>query len=122
MWNGTRVLVTGGRGFLGSHMVSVLTERGADVVPVGSADADLRAMDQALDLLESVRPQVVVHCAVQGGGIGWMKSHPVESGRDNVLINVHTLDAATAFHEQHVTHAEKLFSTYITKHGSTVNF
>ena len=70
MWNGTRVLVTGGRGFLGSHIVSVLTEQGADVVPVGSADADLRALDQALDLLESVRPQVVVHCAVQGGGIG----------------------------------------------------
>jgi len=94
MWNGTRVLVTGGRGFLGSHIVSMLTEWGADVVAVGSAEADLRAMDQALALFESVRPEVVVHCAVQGGGIGWMKAHPVESGRDNVLINVHALDAA----------------------------
>ena len=72
----------------------MLTERGADAVAVGSAEADLRAMDQTLALFESVRPEVVVHCAVQGGGIGWMKAHPVESGRDNVLINVHALDAA----------------------------
>jgi GDP-L-fucose synthase len=45
-------------------------------------------------LFEHVGPQVVVHCAVQGGGIGWMRQHPVESGRDNALINVHALDAA----------------------------
>ncbi len=94
MWNGTRVLVTGGRGFLGSHIVARLTEAGADVVPVGSSDADLRSFEQTHALFESVRPEVVVHCAVQGGGIGWMKEHPVESGRDNVLINVHALDAA----------------------------
>jgi len=94
MWNGTRALVTGGRGFLGSHVVARLSQRGADVVAVGSADADLTQFEPTLELFESVKPTVVVHCAVQGGGIGWMREHPVQSGRDNVLINVHALDAA----------------------------
>jgi len=94
MWNGTRTLVTGGRGFLGSHIVSRLSQLGADPVAVGSAEADLTDIDETVRLFKSVAPTVVVHCAVQGGGIGWMKDHPVESGRDNVLINVHALDAA----------------------------
>ena len=70
MWNGTRTLVTGGRGFLGSHVVARLTALGADPVAVGSKEADLTNFDETLRLFESVRPTVVVHCAVQGGGIG----------------------------------------------------
>ena len=94
MWTGTRTLVTGARGFLGQHVMRKLTDLGADPVGVGSADADLTRSDEALRLFEDVRPTVVVHCAVQGGGIGWMREHPVESGRDNALINIHALDAA----------------------------
>lgn len=94
MWTGTRTLVTGARGFLGQHVMQKLTRLGADPVGVGSADADLTRGDEAQRLFADVRPTVVVHCAVQGGGIGWMRAHPVESGRDNSLINIHALDAA----------------------------
>jgi GDP-L-fucose synthase len=94
MWSDSRVLVTGGRGFLGSHVVSRLQRRGADAVAVGSAEADLTDRDQTQRLFDDVQPEVVIHCAVQGGGIGWMRDHPVESGRDNALINIHTMDAA----------------------------
>ncbi len=94
MWPGTRTLVTGARGFLGQHVVRRLAALGADPVGVGSTDAELTKGDEALALFEDVRPNIVVHCAVQGGGIGWMREHPVESGRDNSLINLHALDAA----------------------------
>ena len=86
--------MTGGRGFLGSHIVHRLADLGADPVAVGSSEADLTNADETLRLFESIQPEVVVHCAVQGGGIGWMREHPVESGRDNVLMNVHALDSA----------------------------
>lgn len=93
-WRAVTALVTGGRGFLGQHIVRLLRARGATAVPVGSAEADLRDRAATEALFRRVAPTVVVHCAVQGGGIGWMRAHPVESGRDNALINVHAMDAA----------------------------
>lgn len=94
MWDGARVLVTGGRGFLGQHVCRSLTAAGATPLSVGRTDADLTDKADTEALLARTRPDVVVHCAVQGGGIGWMREHPVASGRDNVLMNVHLLDAA----------------------------
>lgn len=93
-WAGLRVLVTGGRGFLGRHLVAALHARGADPVPVGRAEADLRDRAATLALFADVRPAVVVHAAVEGGGIGWMKDHPVESGQDNARLNLNALEAA----------------------------
>ena len=94
MWSGTRVLVTGGRGFLGQHLVSALEGRGAVLWAPPRSELDLldRAATEAA--LRGWRPRVVIHAAVQGGGIGWMREHPVESGRDSALINLHAMDAA----------------------------
>jgi GDP-L-fucose synthase len=95
-WSGRRVLVTGGRGFLGGAVVRLLRARGAVVVAVGRADGDLRDGAVAHALFAEARPAVVVHCAVVGGGIGWMATHGVEAGRDSSLLNLHALDAASA--------------------------
>ena len=94
MWRDLRVLVTGGRGFLGAHLVSQLRALGADPVAVGRAEADLVDWEATRSLFESVRAQAVIHCAVNGGGIGWMGDHPVESGRDSARMNLNALDAA----------------------------
>lgn len=40
-----RWLVTGGRGMFGTDLVQLLTERGEDVVAVGSAECDIRSLD-----------------------------------------------------------------------------
>jgi GDP-L-fucose synthase len=93
-WAGLRVLVTGGTGFLGQHLVRALGRSGAHPIPVGRAQADLRDAAQARALVAELRPDVLLHAAVQGGGVGWMKAHPVESGRDNLLMAIHLLDAA----------------------------
>ena len=89
-----RVLVTGSTGFLGKSLCEWLQTHGAVVIGISSKDCDLRNTEQTLMLFADVAPDIVFHCAVQGGGIGWMKDHPVESGLDNYRINLNVLDAA----------------------------
>lgn len=89
-----RVLVTGGRGFLGRHVARLAAARGAEVIAVGRKEADLRDPRAADRLLADLRPRYVLHCAVDGGGIGWMRAHPVESGLDNARINLNLMDAS----------------------------
>lgn len=59
-----RLLVTGGRhGYLGGHVVAAARAADHDVVPVGSADADLRDAAAVDALVAAVRPDAVVHTA-----------------------------------------------------------
>ena len=88
------ILVTGSTGFLGTKMCKYLRNFGATVVEVSSNVCDLRDQTETALFLERVRPEIVVHCAVQGGGIGWMKDHPVESGLDNYRLNINILEAS----------------------------
>ncbi|MCB9742351.1 MAG: GDP-L-fucose synthase [Alphaproteobacteria bacterium] len=89
-----RVLVTGGAGFLGSHVVDRLRARGAEVFAPRSADYDLREAEACARVMADARPTRVIHCAVDGGGIGYMRAHPAEVMRNNLLMNTNLLHAA----------------------------
>ena len=95
-WSQQRVLLTGARGFLGRHLHRALLARGAEVVATGRAEVDLTDAVSTRRFFVEARPTVVLHAAVQGGGIGWMREHPVESGRDNARLNLNAIDAAAA--------------------------
>ena len=56
-----RWLVTGGHGMLGTDLVQLLRARGEDVVPVGSAECDIRSLDQVRGTLRGF--DVVVNAA-----------------------------------------------------------
>lgn len=58
-----RVLVTGGRGFLGGHVCEALGAAGHEPVPLGRADGDLAAPGTIDRLLDAHEPEVVVHLA-----------------------------------------------------------
>jgi nucleoside-diphosphate-sugar epimerase len=58
-----RVLVTGGRGFLGGHVCDALLAAGHEATPLGRADGDLAEPGVADSLLDEHRPEVVVHLA-----------------------------------------------------------
>ncbi len=91
---GARVLITGGHGFLGKHVAVALLEAGAVAIPVGRADADLCDRAAVAALLGRIKPDLVVHAAAVGGGIGWMKEHPASALSGNLLANTNVLDAA----------------------------
>ncbi len=90
----SRVLVTGAHGFFGRHLVDALAAAGAVPLPAGRADADLRDPVAVRALFDRLGPDMVVHAAVTGGGIGWMRAHPADAFTDNVRMSTEVLDAA----------------------------
>lgn len=86
--------MTGGRGFLGRHVVDVLIGRGAEVVAPTREEIDLADVRRASHALADRRPDYLVHCAATGGGIGFMRANPGTSCTDNVLVNTTAIEAA----------------------------
>jgi GDP-L-fucose synthase len=83
------VLVTGGAGFLGSHVVERLAARsGVSVFVSRSKDYDLTSSAGVEACLDAARPDVVVHAAAKVGGIGANRLYPGTYFRDNALMGI----------------------------------
>jgi GDP-L-fucose synthase len=91
---GQRVLVTGGNGFLGSHVVEALAARGAVVSAPRSAEYDLTDARATRAMFEALRPDLVMHLAAKVGGIGANRKHPGTFFRDNMAMGLHVLEEA----------------------------
>ncbi len=86
---GSRILVTGGSGFLGSQVVAKLRQRGCRAVAIPrSRDYDLVDPAAVRRLLYDSRPDVVIHLAAKVGGIGANRAHPADFFYDNLMMGV----------------------------------
>jgi GDP-L-fucose synthase len=89
-----KALVTGGGGFLGSHLVDRLRAGGHDVFVARRADYDLTHEDDAARLFSHARPEIVFHLAAEVGGIGANRANPGRYWYANVLMGAHVLEQA----------------------------
>lgn len=87
-WPNKSVMVTGGNGFLGRHVVRRLRERGASVFVADTNRYDLRDLEDIRCALKDVKPQMVIHLAARVGGIGANREHPAEFLYDNLMMGV----------------------------------
>lgn len=72
-----RVLVTGGRGFLGGHVCEALRVAGHDPVATGRADGDLAEAGTIERLLDAHDPELVVHLAAAMPSDGRVEQNPL---------------------------------------------
>jgi GDP-L-fucose synthase len=93
-----RILVTGGNGFLGKHLVRRLRGAGCErLVAPTSAEYDLTREADVRRLLERERPEVVVHLAAVVGGIGANRRQPGSFFYKNLTMGVHLVEAAREY-------------------------
>ena len=87
-------LVTGGGGFLGSHLVERLRAAGHDIFVARKADYDLTRWEDAERLFGDAEPDVVFHLAAEVGGIGANRANPGRYWYANMIMGAHVLELA----------------------------
>jgi GDP-L-fucose synthase len=93
-----RILITGGSGFLGSHLTSHLQQRGCEVLlRPRSSEYNLVDSGETRALYADTRPELVFHLAARVGGIGANALNPASYFHDNLLMGVNVIEQARHF-------------------------
>lgn len=89
------ILVTGGHGFLGRRVVTLLEHAGANVLTPRSSHYDLRHVWRVQCMFEDLEPQkpdMVFHLAATVGGIGATSARPADFFHDNLMMGLNIID------------------------------
>jgi len=102
MLKGKCVTVTGGKGFLGNHLIKKLTAYDCRQIKVADLpEYNLTNITDIQRMYEETKPQIVIHLAAKVGGIGFNQEKPAELFYDNLIMSAQLL------HEAYVRKIEK---------------
>jgi GDP-L-fucose synthase len=91
-----RVLITGGGGFLGSHLVERVRGEGLEPFVARRRDYDLTNAGDVERLFEKAEPELVIHLAAEVGGIGANRANPGRYWYANLMMGAHVLEQSRA--------------------------
>ena len=89
-----KVLLTGGYGFLGRYVHEKLINSGHETKIFRSKEYDLRNMDETLKLIDTYKPDAVIHLAATVGGIGANMKNPGVYFYDNMVMGLNLIESS----------------------------
>jgi GDP-L-fucose synthase len=93
-----RLLVTGGAGFLGKHVVRELERKGCrEIFIPRSKDYNLVESEAVKKVYRDAKPDVVIHLAASVGGIGANRANPGRFFYDNLMMGVQMMEQGRLF-------------------------
>jgi GDP-L-fucose synthase len=96
------ITVTGGKGFLGSHLIKRLKDHGYLKIKIADLpEYDLTNLEDVRGMYEQTKPQIVIHLAAKVGGIGFNQKKPAELFYENLIMGAQLL------HEGYLRKIEK---------------
>lgn len=90
-----RIVIPGGNGFLGKHLIEKLQEISCEVfVPKTKDGIDFRKKEDCIAYLEKTKPDIVINCAAHQGGIAYNATRQADLYLDNILMGTFLMQAA----------------------------
>ena len=89
--NGSRVLITGGEGFLGSAIAAKVKEKGGEPIILRHKEVNLHDLNATIQFLTAVQPDFCIHAAGYNGGIEFNRMYPADIFYSNTImgLNIH---------------------------------
>ncbi|MEE9119528.1 MAG: GDP-L-fucose synthase [Calditrichia bacterium] len=97
-----RITITGGKGFLGTHLIHKLKEKGYKHLYIADLpEYDLVKLEDIKRIYDDAKPDIVIHLAARVGGIGFNQENPATLFYENLMMGVQCL------HEGYLRKIEK---------------
>jgi len=95
MLKSKRVTVTGGKGFLGHHLINRLADYGCQSIDIADLpEYNLTSLDDIRRMFSDKKPDIVIHLAAKVGGIGFNQEKPAELFYDNLMMGTQLIHQA----------------------------